>query len=69
MTVNQKAIDESDKPFYLAVGALASLVIVVIYCLWLGQYNPTYLTLWKDVALVFSPLVTMAWAFYFKAKL
>lgn len=42
----------------------------IIYCLYLGQYSnlETYQTLWKDVALMWMPLVAAGWTYYFKTK-
>ena len=40
----------------------------IVYCLYMGQWFPTYQDLWKDVGLMWIPLVSMGWAYYFKAK-
>lgn len=61
-------IKETDKPFILAIMSLVAMVVAVMYCLYLGQWFEAYQAMWKDVALLFLPLVTMAWAWYFKSK-
>jgi len=60
---------EKDKPFFLAILSMISFMTVVglgVYGLLEGK--PEVVEFCKWAATTQIPLVSMAWAFYFKAK-